>query len=119
MLVPEPRRKRSCGQPEKYQSRRYDRRRRYFRRQRCVEALADRESPGGLKRSGAARDRLVRVQSCGAFHDDVRRHFERARHENKATIIVVWGELCNTVRKSMALPYDEQTGAAHYRFIKE
>ena len=31
----------------------------------------------------------------------------------------MWGELCNTVRKSMALPYDEQTGAAHYRFIKK
>ena len=79
LLVPEPERRRPCGQPEEYQSCRYDRRGRYFRRQRRVEAFADRQGTGRFGRSRAARDRLVRVQSCGPFYNEAWRHFECAR----------------------------------------
>lgn len=61
-----------------------------------METLTDRQGTGEIDGSGAVRDCLICVQSREPFRNDARRHFERARHENTATINATWGGLYNT-----------------------
>ena len=79
LLVPEPERRRPCGQSEGYQGCRYDRRGRHLRRQRRVEALADRQASGRSGRSRIDPNRFICVPGRGSLYDEAWRHFECAR----------------------------------------